>query len=166
MSANYLTPQGAEKIQAELRHLSSIERPKIVAEVADAAAQGDRSENAEYIYGKKRLREIDRRIRFLTKRLEIAVVVDPSSLGHKEIRFGATVTVKDEDEVTKTYTLVGPDESDPGRGHLSYQSPIGRALMKKCVGDVVVVHRPLGEVELEVVSIQYGGSTRTEEENA
>lgn len=124
-------------------------------EVADAAAQGDRSENAEYIYGKKRLREIDRRIRFLTKRLEAAVIVESTGADHEQVRFGASVEVQDEEGKRRTYTLVGPDESDPERGFLSFQSPIGRALMKRRVGDVVFVKRPLGEVELEIVSISY-----------
>jgi transcription elongation factor GreB len=154
--SNYLTPQGAKKLQDELRQLASVERPKIVVEVADAAAQGDRSENAEYIYGKKRLREIDRRIRFLTKRLESAVVVDASKFDHKEVRFGATVVVEDEDGVRKKYTLVGPDESDPAAGLLSFESPIGRALMKKREGDIVTVRRPAGEVDLEVILVSYG----------
>lgn len=152
---NYLTPQGAQKLQEELRLLAGTERPKIVVEVADAAAQGDRSENAEYIYGKKRLREIDRRIRFLTKRLESAVIVEPSAVQHDQVRFGATVVIQDEEGVEKTYTLVGPDESDPAQGALSFQSPIGRALMKKRVGDVVTVRRPAGEVDLEILSISY-----------
>jgi len=152
---NYLTPAGAKKLQDELKQLAGTERPKIVTEVADAAAQGDRSENAEYIYGKKRLREIDRRIRFLTKRLDAAVVVEPGSVQHGEVRFGATVVVADEEGKEKTYMLVGPDESEPSLGHLSFQSPIGRALMKKRVGDVVIVNRPAGEVELEIVSIDY-----------
>lgn len=157
---NYLTPQGAKKLQDELRQLAAVERPKIVAEVADAAAQGDRSENAEYIYGKKRLREIDRRIRFLTKRLESAVLVDSSKFEHEEVRFGARVVVEDEDGVRKTYTLVGPDESDPAAGALSFQSPIGRALMKKRVGDIVTVRRPAGEVDLEVIQVSYGAPER------
>lgn len=158
--SNYLTPQGAKNLQDELRHLAAVERPKIVVEVADAAAQGDRSENAEYIYGKKRLREIDRRIRFLTKRLEIAVVVDPSKFDHKEVRFGAKVVVEDEDGVQRTYTLVGPDESNPEAGALSFQSPIGRALMKKRVGDIVTVRRPAGEVDLDVIQVSYGHKER------
>lgn len=147
---------GAKKLQDELKQLAAIERPKVVQEVADAAAQGDRSENAEYIYGKKRLREIDRRIRFLTKRLEVAVIVDPKNLDHEEVRFGARVEVEDEDGVKKVYTLVGPDESDPARGFLSFQSPIGRALMKKRVGDIVTVKRPAGEVDLEIMAVSYG----------
>lgn len=152
---NYLTPEGAKKLQEELRELSAVERPRVVTEVADAAAQGDRSENAEYTYGKKRLREIDRRIRFLTKRLESAVIVRPSGAALEEVRFGATVEVVDEEGVHKKYTLVGPDESDPTRGKLSFESPIGKALMKKKVGQFALVRRPAGEIELEIVSIEY-----------
>lgn len=153
--ANYLTPFGAQKLKDELTHLLTIERPRIVTEVADAAAQGDRSENAEYIYGKKRLREIDRRVRFLTKRLDAAVVVKPGENATEEIRFGATVGVTFEDGEVKTYTLVGPDESDPSRGLVSFQSPLGRALMKKRVGDVVTVARPAGAVEVEITRVEY-----------
>lgn len=127
----------------------------MVTEVADAAAQGDRSENAEYTYGKKRLREIDRRIRFLTKRLDSAVIVQPSLVQHELVRFGATVTVEDEEGARKTYIIVGPDESDPKNGKLSFQSPIGSALMKKRVGDVATVKRPLGEMDLEILEIEY-----------
>jgi len=152
---NYLTPAGAQKLQEELKHLAGLERPKVVQEVADAAAQGDRSENAEYIYGKKRLREIDRRIRFLTQRLDRALIVEPGAVQHQQVRFGATVVVRDEEGVQKTYTLVGPDESEPERGFLSYQSPIGKSLMKRRVGDFVVVRRPAGELELEILSISY-----------
>ena len=122
-----------------------------------AAAQGDRSENAEYIYGKKRLREIDRRVRFLTQRLDAAVVVRQEELGGDVVRFGAVVVVADEDGQQKTYRMVGPDESDPTNGKLSYQSPLGQALMKRKVGDVVVVRRPAGEIELEIVSLSYEG---------
>jgi len=152
---NYLTPEGAKKLSDELRRLMSVERPKTVQEVAEAAAQGDRSENAEYIYGKKRLREIDRRVRFLTKRLDNAVVVKPGEQTGDVVRFGATVEIEDEDGNRKKYLLVGPDESDPAQGKLSFQSPIGRALLKRKVGDVVVVQRPAGEIELEIVSVHY-----------
>jgi transcription elongation factor GreB len=152
---NYLTPSGAQKLQDELKQLATVERPRVVSEVSDAAAQGDRSENAEYTYGKKRLREIDRRIRFLTKRLDSAEIVKPGAVQHGEVRFGATVVVEDEEGERKTYVLVGPDESDPSRGYLSYQSPIGRALLKKKVGDVVTVNRPIGEVDLEIVSVEF-----------
>jgi transcription elongation factor GreB len=154
---NYLTPTGHKQLADELNRLMSVERPKVVREVAEAAAQGDRSENAEYIYGKKRLREIDRRVQFITKRLDGAVVVRPEELGGDVVRFGAVVAVRDEDGQAKTYTLVGPDEADPAKGKLSYQSPLGQALMKRKVGDVVLVKRPAGEIELEIVSLEYGG---------
>lgn len=151
----YLTKEGAKKLADELSALASVERPRVVQEVADAAAQGDRSENAEYIYGKKRLREIDRRIRFLTKRLDSAVVVEQEETGHADIRFGATVDVVDENEKRSTYAIVGPDEADPGQGKISFQSPLGRALLKRRVGDVVTVQRPAGEIELEILAIRY-----------
>jgi transcription elongation factor GreB len=153
---NYLTPAGAKQLAEELQRLMSVERPRVVREVAEAAAQGDRSENAEYIYGKKRLREIDRRVQFLTKRLDAAVVVRPEELGGDVIRFGATVEVRDEEGRQKTYVLVGPDEADPAQGKLSFQSPMGQALMKRRVGDVVIVQRPAGAVEVEILSLKYG----------
>jgi transcription elongation factor GreB len=155
---NYLTPAGAKQLAEELQRLMSVERPRVVREVAEAAAQGDRSENAEYIYGKKRLREIDRRVRFLTQRLDAAVVVRPEELGGDVVRFGALVMVEDEQGERRSYRLVGPDESDPGEGKLSYQSPLGQALMKRRVGDVVIVRRPAGEIELEIVSLSYESS--------
>lgn len=137
----------------ELKKLIEGDRPRVVQEVADAAAQGDRSENAEYIYGKKRLREIDRRIHFLTKRLDSAVVVRKEETRRDIVVFGATVEVEDEDGKRNRYTLVGADESDPARGKLSFKSPVGRALLKKKVGDVVTVTRPAGEIELEIIAI-------------
>jgi transcription elongation factor GreB len=151
----YLTKEGAKKLAEELHTLASLERPRVVQEVADAAAQGDRSENAEYIYGKKRLREIDRRIRFLSKRLDSAVVVQQDEIEHKDVRFGATVEVIDENEKRSSYSIVGPDEADPSAGRISFQSPLGRALMKRRVGEVVTVLRPAGEIELEILSICY-----------
>jgi transcription elongation factor GreB len=151
----YLTPEGAKRLQHELRELVSVERPRVVQEVADAAAQGDRSENAEYIYGKKRLREIDRRIRFLTKRLDSAVVVKSEEAKQGVVFFGASVQIKDEDGNEKRYTIVGPDEANPSAGRISFQSPLGRALLKKKVGDVVTVQRPAGEIELEIVRVSY-----------
>jgi transcription elongation factor GreB len=150
---NYLTREGAEKLGAELAQLVRVERPKVVGEVAEAAAQGDRSENAEYIYGKKRLREIDRRIRFLEKRLASAVVVEDQAAERDQVHFGARVTVTDEEGAERQYVIVGPDESNPEKGYLSFQSPVGRALMKKRVGDVVVVKRPIGDLELEITAI-------------
>jgi len=152
---NYLTPEGAKKLQAELNQLLNVQRAKVVHEVAEAAAQGDRSENAEYIYGKKKLREIDRRIRFITKRLDSAVVVKQEEAAHSEVRFGATVDVEDENGKKSCYLIVGPDEANPSDGKISFQSPLGRALMKRKVGDIVTVTRPAGEIEIEVKAIRY-----------
>ena len=152
---NYLTPEGAKKIAEELRELATVERPRVVAEVSDAAAQGDRSENAEYIYGKKRLREIDRRIRLLTKKLDAAVVVRSGEVQKGEVRFGAMVEVRDEEGKTSRYRIVGPDEADPAKGSISFHSPLGKSLMKRKVGDAVVVERPAGALELEIVAIAY-----------
>lgn len=153
---HYLTPDGAKKYADELKQLLGVERPKVVAEVRDAAAQGDRSENAEYIYGKKRLREIDRRIRFLTKRLESAEVVQLEGGGRAdEVRFGAEVELVDENGKKSRYRIVGPDEADPGSGRISFQSPLGKSLMKRRVGDTILVQRPAGEIEVEVLSIRY-----------
>ncbi len=152
---NYLTPEGAKKLADELSRLASLERPRVVQEVSDAAAQGDRSENAEYTYGKKRLREIDRRIRYLSRRLDDAVVVKQAQGAHLEVRFGARVQVVDEHEKRSVYTIVGPDEANPSEGRISFQAPLGKALMKKKVGDIVTVTRPAGEIEVEVVEIEY-----------
>jgi transcription elongation factor GreB len=152
---NYLTPEGAKKLADELRELTSSERPRIVQEVSDAAAQGDRSENAEYIYGKRRLREIDRRIRFITKRLDGAVVVRKAEVVCDVVRFGAAVSVVDENGKESSYTIVGPDEADPSAGRISFQSPLGQSLMKRKVGDIVIVRRPAGEIEIEIRSIAY-----------
>ncbi len=151
---NYLTPEGAKKLQAELNQLLNVDRAKVVHEVAEAAAQGDRSENAEYIYGKKKLREIDRRIRFVTKRLDAAVVVKQEGT-HEEVRFGATVDVEDENGKKSRYLILGPDEASPSSGSISFQSPLGKALMKRKVGDVVSVTRPAGEIEIEIKAIRY-----------
>jgi transcription elongation factor GreB len=155
MSPNYLTLEGAKKLATELDQLLCVERPRVVSEVTDAAAQGDRSENAEYIYGKKRLREIDRRIRFLTKRLESAVVVKAGEIDTDLVRFGARVEVEDENGKKSSYQIVGPDEADPDKGRLSFKAPLGQALMKRRVGDVVVVKRPAGEIEVEILAISY-----------
>jgi transcription elongation factor GreB len=153
---NYLTPEGAKKYADELNKLLSVERPRVVQEVADAAAQGDRSENAEYTYGKKRLREIDRRVRFLSKRLDSAVVVRSSEVSKvDEVRFGATVEVVDENGKKSRYQVVGPDEADPSTGRISFKSPLGASLMKKKLGDVIVVQRPAGEIEVEILAIEY-----------
>ena len=152
----YITRAGAERLHKELLGLLNLERPKVTAEVSAAAAQGDRSENAEYIYGKKRLREIDRRIRYLKKRLDTCTVVTPAEQQDRgKVYFGATVTLEDEDGGTVTYQLVGPDEIDTKGGRISIDSPVGRALIGKRVGDEVLVARPRGEVELELLEIRY-----------
>jgi transcription elongation factor GreB len=152
----YLTRVGAERMHRELLRLLNVERPKVTAEVSAAAAQGDRSENAEYIYGKKRLREIDRRIRFLQKRLDTATIVNPAEqTDPSRVYFGATVTLEDEDGGRVTYQIVGSDEIDTQGGRISVDSPIGKALLRKAVGDSVEVMRPRGEIELTIVSIKY-----------
>ncbi len=150
----YLTRRGAKQIVDELNALLQKERPKVVREVAEAAAQGDRSENAEYIYGKKRLREIDRRVRYLQKRLDTAEVVDEAR-DTDRVFFGAVVEVEQEDGERRRYQLVGPDEADPAAGLVSFQSPLGRALMRRSVGDEVTVQRPAGDLELEILSVSY-----------
>ncbi|MBU1917174.1 transcription elongation factor GreB, partial [bacterium] len=128
---NYLTPQGLKKIQEELHLLLHEERPQLVKTVAWAAANGDRSENADYIYGKRRLREIDRRIRFLQSRLDYIEVIDPKTITYQHVSFGATVTIVDENNVRATYQIVGADEIDPDENKISWQSPVAKALMGK-----------------------------------
>jgi transcription elongation factor GreB len=152
---NYITPEGAKKLQAELSALLWQERPKTVQDVAEAAAQGDRSENAEYIYGKKKLREIDGRIHSLTKRLESARVVEQRSDGSNAVFFGAHVEVEDEEGVRTTYRIVGQDEIDLARCHISWRSPLGRTLLKRRKGDTVLLRRPSGEVELTITAVRY-----------
>ena len=154
--ASYVTPEGFETLRKELDWLWREERRRVTAEVAAAAAQGDRSENAEYIYGKKRLREIDRRVRFLRKRLEEVEVVRPGEVGDRErVFFGAWVTLEDEDGVEHRYRLVGPDEFDVERGLVSVESPIGRVLLGKREGDEVTVQRPSGPAAYEILRIAY-----------
>lgn len=153
---NYMTPSGYARMVAELEHLVRKERPEVVEVVAWAAGNGDRSENGDYIYGKKRLREIDRRIRFLTKRIESAVVVDPAQREPTDqVFFGATVTVVDETGKEATYSIVGVDEADPARGRISWRSPLARALLKARVGDSVRYQTPGGSRELEIVRVVY-----------
>lgn len=154
-SKNYMTPQGAARLQAELKQLLYDERPRLVETVAWAASNGDRSENGDYIYGKKRLREIDRRIRFLTKRLDHLEIVDPTQQKSDKVLFGATVTVLDEEGDEKRYSIVGVDEAEASRGKVSWISPIGKALLQSQVGDVVTLRVPKGEIELEIVRIEY-----------
>ena len=154
----YMTPDCAEQMRAELKDLLYVKRPDTVRRVSDAAAEGDRSENAEYIYGKRYLRKIDSRIHFLTKRIENAEIVDPVAQGKTaagRVLFGATVTVEDEDGEEITYSIVGIDEYNGAKGLVSWQSPIGKALMRKVVGDVATVRTPAGARELEVLAIAY-----------
>jgi transcription elongation factor GreB len=154
---NYMTASGFAALKAELKHLVEKERPDLVQVVAWAASNGDRSENGDYIYGKKRLREIDRRIRFLTKRLEAAEVVDPARQTRRDqVFFGATVTYVDPRGGEKTVTIVGIDEADLERGQVSWVSPIARALLKAQEGDVVALRTPAGVEEIEVLEIRYG----------
>ena len=153
---NYMTPTGFEALQKEYHQLLRIERPKIVEVVAWAASNGDRSENGDYIYGKKRLREIDRRVRYLTKRLDNVVVADPAKQAHLEqVFFGATVTYAREDGSEQTVKLVGVDEADASQGRISWLSPVARALMKAREGDVVTLRSPGGSEQLEVLEISY-----------
>ncbi|MFK7897478.1 MAG: transcription elongation factor GreB [Myxococcota bacterium] len=154
--SKYITRSGFIKLQDELEWLWRTERPRVTEAVSVAAALGDRSENADYIYGKKRLREIDRRIRFLTKRIDELQVVDPGPRKDPErIYFGAWVSVEDEDGEEARYQLVGPDEFDAKAGRISVDSPVGRALMGKHLGDEVVVRRPKGDVVYTVIEIDY-----------
>lgn len=153
---NYITPGGHARLKNELEHLVKRERPHVVEIVAWAASNGDRSENGDYIYGKRRLREIDRRIRFLTKRLDIAEIVDPLRQGdNDQIFFGAKVTVADADGVENTYTIVGVDEADVSKGRISWISPLARALIKSREGDSIRFHSPLGIREIDILEVRY-----------
>lgn len=153
---NYITRAGYDRLRAELLGLIDDERPRIVEIVHWAASNGDRSENGDYLYGKKRLREIDRRIRFLTRRLEIAEVVDCSQHhGGDQVFFGATVTYADEDGEETTVTILGVDEADSARHEISWVSPVARALLKARVGDLVRLVVPGGSQELEILSVRY-----------
>jgi transcription elongation factor GreB len=154
-AARYITLEGFERLRAELDQLWKVERPRVTQEVADAAAQGDRSENAEYIYGKKRLREIDRRVRFLSKRLEELTVVAEPPEKRDRVFFGAWVKVEDEDGIEAEYRIVGPDESDARTGAISIESPVAKALMGKREGDEVTVRVPKGEAVYVLVGIRY-----------
>lgn len=153
---NYITPAGYARLRAELLQLMDDERPKVVEAVHWAAKNGDRSENGDYIYGKKRLREIDRRIRFLTKRLEIAEVTDPSvHQGRDQVFFGATVHYAEESGQERTVTILGIDEADSAQGQVSWISPIARALLKAREGDVVKLVTPAGVQEVEILEVRY-----------
>lgn len=152
---NYITPGGARRLKEELHRLLATDRPEVVRTVSWAASNGDRSENGDYIYGKRRLREIDRRIRFLQKRLEAARVVDPLEQKGDRVVFGATVTVADEDGDERTYRIVGIDESEPTVGKVSWISPLAKTLMGARVGDGVTLRTPKGEEELEVLDVRF-----------
>lgn len=152
---NYITPQGFKKLVDELEQLLRVERPEVTRLVQWAASNGDRSENADYLYGKKRLREIDRRVRFLSQRLDASVVVDPAKITSAKVQFGATLEVSDEEGNTRNYSIVGVDEVDTAKGRISWQSPIGKSLIGKEEGDEVLVKIPAGEVTLEIVKITY-----------
>jgi transcription elongation factor GreB len=156
---NYMTPGGFARLSAELERLVKKERPELVATVAWAASNGDRSENGDYLYGKKRLREIDRRVRFLIKRLDAAEVVDPLAPREDDtadqVYFGATVTVCDEQGARRTVSIVGVDEIDPARGYISWVSPMARALLKSRAGDTVTLRTPGGVEEIDIVSVSY-----------
>ncbi len=155
-SKNYITPQGHKRIKDELLHLIDVDRPEVVRIVHWAASNGDRSENGDYIYGKRRLREIDRRIRFLTKRLDLAEVVDPSvHHGSDQIFFGATVTYENQDGVETTITILGIDESDPLKGKISWVAPVARAITKAREGDTIMLQTPSGLEELEILEVSY-----------
>ena len=153
---NYITPQGLARLRDELQTLVRVERPKVVEVVAWAAGNGDRTENGDYIYGKRRLREIDRRIRFLAKRLEIALVVDPRAQTRRDqVFFGATVTYVNGRGAEKTVTIVGADEADLEQGRISWVSPLARAMMRAREGDVVELVSPAGPEPIEVLDIRY-----------
>lgn len=153
---NYMTPAGHARMLAELNQLLRVERPALVDVVAWAASNGDRSENGDYLYGKKRLREIDRRIRYLSKRLEHAVVVDPRDrAGCEQVYFGATVTIVDEQDQSQRLSIVGIDEADPKRGRISWISPLARALFKAEVGDEVRLDTPGGRRTFTIAQIEY-----------
>jgi len=158
--SRYITPEGRRRLEQELDRLWRVERPRVTREVSEAAAQGDRSENAEYIYGKKRLREIDRRVHFLRKRLDELQVVTPSASQAGRVFFGAWVTLEAEDGEPVEYRIVGPDESDADRGHISIDSPVARALLRKEEGDEVVVRRPAGAAHFTVLRIRYTDADR------
>jgi transcription elongation factor GreB len=153
---NYMTPTGWRRLREELAALLDVERPKVVETVSWAAKNGDRSENGDYLYGKKRLREIDRRIRFLSKRLERSEVVDPAKRPKTDqVFFGATVTYVNSKDEERTVKIVGVDEVDPGRGHVSWISPIARAVMRAHEGDAVRMNTPGGEEEIEILKVTY-----------
>ncbi len=155
MKASYITPEGEKLLRDELNHLWKNERPRVTQEVSEAAAMGDRSENAEYIYGKKRLREIDRRIQFLAHRLDKLTVVRETPPSTGRVFFGAWVRLESEEGEFRQFRIVGPDETDLDEAYVSINSPMARAIMRKEVGDEVTVRRPKGDTEFVIVAVQY-----------
>lgn len=160
-ASKYITPEGERRLREELTQLWRLERPKVTQAVAEAAAQGDRSENAEYTYGKRRLREIDRRVRFLRKRLDGMVIVDQPPADRKKVYFGAWVTVESDDGAQARYRVVGPDEFDREPGYISMDSPLGRALLRRGLDEEITVELPGGSRRLAIVEIDYGPPTRS-----
>lgn len=154
-SPNYITPAGIEKLKLEYHTLMHVERPRVVEVVTWAASNGDRSENADYQYGKKRLREIDKRVHWLTKRIEDAEVVDPKTMKGQKVLFGATVTISDEDGETQIYQIVGEDESDIAAKKISWRSPIAAALLGKNLGQEVKIYKPSGESFVTIENVEY-----------
>lgn len=152
---NYITPQGFQKLQDEFKQLFHDERPKLVETVAWAAGNGDRSENGDYIYGKRRLRQIDSRLLFLRDRIEAAKIVNPLELSGNKVVFGATVTIEDEDGELKTYQIVGEDELEPSKNRISWKSPMAKSLLGKSVGDEVMIKRPKGDLDVTIVKIEF-----------
>lgn len=152
---NYITPKGLKKLEDEHEHLTKVERPEVTETVKWAASLGDRSENADYQYGKKRLREIDRRLRFLNTRINAANIVDPLQVSSQKVQFGATVILEDEQGQDKKYSIVGVDEVDTTRGLVSWKSPIARAMLGKEEGDEVIVHAPEEDFEYVILEIKY-----------
>lgn len=155
MAKNYITPEGAAKLKADLAKLLKKDRPELVKVIEWAASNGDRSENADYTYGKRRLREMDRRIRFLTQRLESAEIVDPTKQNTDRVLFGARVTILDEEDRQRTFRIVGQDEIDLTKGWVSWVSPVAKALLNGRVGDVIQLHTPKGTEEIEIIKIEY-----------
>ncbi|ALO46819.1 transcription elongation factor GreB [Pseudohongiella spirulinae] len=153
--SNYLTAEGESRLRQELEQLWRIERPEVTRQVSDAAALGDRSENAEYIYGKKRLREIDRRVRYLRNRLESATVVKSLPADTSKVYFGAWVTVENEDGSEQTFRIVGPDEVGDGPGYISMDAPLGKALLGKTVDDEISINSPSGRIRYWLLSVKY-----------
>jgi transcription elongation factor GreB len=158
-TARYITPEGFRRIAAEHERIWTVSRPRVVAEVEAAAALGDRSENAEYLYGKRKLRELDRRLRELSERMDSLTVVDPRPHPSGRAYFGAWVTLEQEDGTERRYRLVGPDEFDVEAGLISVDAPLGKALLGKREGDVVLVRRPAGAVEVTIVEVDWEDRT-------